>query len=173
MKKKVILKITAWILMILFALILLLFIIRYFSPIHLDDLHPNIPCDEELIKKSSYLSVIPKYNNESIANNKEWCSYIKSFNKSLVIHGVYHTYNEFYTPRDVNYISEGKEIFINCFNFSPSEFKAPQLALSKENEHMLKEKFNLKIYTKFNQIFHKVYHCNDSGVVSNRINDLV
>jgi predicted deacetylase len=159
--------------LILVILVLSLFVIRYFSPRHLDDLHPSIPCDKNLIKKSDYLAVIPQYENKSISNNKEWCKYIKDFNKSLVMHGVYHTYNEFDTVRDFDYIQEGKDIFLDCFGFNPTEFKAPQVALSKENKKILKEKFNFKIHTKFTQIFHKVYHCDDSGLLSNWITDWI
>ena len=161
------------VILILLVLFLSLVIIRYFSPRHLDDLHPDIPCDENLIKKSDYLAVIPKYNNESISNNKEWCDYIKGFNKSRVMHGVYHTYNEFDTFREFSYIQEGRDILFDCFGFNPAEFKAPQLALSKENKKFLKEKFSFKIHTKFTQIFHKVYHCNDSGFIPNKIQDWI
>lgn len=159
--------------LILFILILLLLIIRYFFPRYLDDLHPSIPCEENLIKKSDYLAVIPKYNNKSISDNKEWCNYIKSFNKSLVMHGVYHTYNEFGTLRDFDYIQEGRDIFFDCFDSNPTEFKAPQLILFKDNKKILKERFNFKVHTRFTQIFHKVYHCTDSGFFSNRIQDLI
>src|SRR3989344_5525489 len=119
---------------VILILFLSLFLIRFFLPKHLDDLHPDIPCDEALIKKVDLLAVIPKYNNIDISKNKEWCGYVASFNKTLLMHGVYHTYNEFNT---------------------------------------LKEKFNLKIYAKFTQFFHKAYHCNDSGIFPNWVIDLI
>ena len=147
--------------------------IRTFSARHLDDLNPNIPCDEDLIRKSDYLSIIPIYNNENISENSAWCDYIKHFNKSLIMHGVYHMYNEFNTSRSFNYILEGKEIFFDCFGFNPIEFKAPQLALSEDNKIILEEEFEFKIDTKFTQLFHKVYHCNDSGIISNKIQGLI
>jgi hypothetical protein len=148
-------------------------LIRTFSARHLDDLNPNIPCDEDLIRKSDYLSIIPIYNNENISENSAWCDYIKHFNKSLIMHGVYHMYNEFNTSRSFNYILEGKEIFFDCFGFNPIEFKAPQLALSEDNKIILEEEFEFKIDTKFTQLFHKVYHCNDSGIISNKIQGLI
>jgi predicted deacetylase len=157
------------IILILAILLSSLFIIRLFSSRHLDDLHPNILCDEDLIKKSDYLAVVPKFENKSILDNKEWCDYIKSFNKSLVMHGVYHTYKEFGTLRDSDYIQEGKDIFFDCFGFNPEEFKAPQLALSRKNKKILELEFKFKIYTKLNRIFHKTYHCNDSGILSNKL----
>ena len=170
MKQKYLLK---SFILILFILVISLFLIRLFSPRYLDDLHPNIPCDEDLIKKADYLSVIPGYDNQSISDNKSWCNYIRSFNKSLVMHGVYHTYNEFSTLRNFYYIQEGKDIFFDCFEFYPTEFKPPQEALSKENKRILKEKFNFKVHTKFTQIFHKVYHCNDTGALSNKVQGLI
>lgn len=156
----------------LLVLLLSLFIIRCFSSRHLDDLHPSIPCNENLIKKADYLAVIPKYDNKSISDNREWCNYIQSFNKSLIMHGVYHTYNEFDTLKDFDYIQEGKNIFFDCFNFNPTEFKSPQLSLSNKNKKILK-KMNFKVHTKFTQIFHKVYHCNDSGLFPNWVADLI
>ena len=154
-------------LLIVLLLLLGIFFIRLFSAKHLDDLHPGIPCEESLVKKSDYLAVIPDYLNDSIANHPEWCSYVKSFNKILILHGVRHSYDEFEILRNESYIQEGIDEFSKCFGFEPTEFKAPQLHLSKENSKVLKEKFNFKIHTKFSQLFHKVYHCNDSGSFSN------
>ncbi|HRZ85271.1 MAG TPA: DUF2334 domain-containing protein [Candidatus Paceibacterota bacterium] len=166
-------KIVLLIVLIILSLAIILFIIRLFSPKHLDDLHPNIPCSKDLIKKSDYLAVIPLFENESIKNYPEWCSYINQFNKSLVMHGVYHTYNEFNTKREIEYIQVGKEEFKKCFGFDATEFKAPQLELSKKNKNILKNEFNFKVHTIFTQIFHKVYHCNDSGIISNKITDWI
>src|SRR3989338_2222995 len=158
---------------VILILFLSLFLIRFFLPKHLDDLHPDIPCDEALIKKVDLLAVIPKYNNIDISKNKEWCGYVASFNKTLLMHGVYHTYNEFNTPRKPEYIQQGVTIFKDCFGYAPEKFKASQLALSNENKNTLKEKFNLKIYAKFTQFFHKAYHCNDSGLFPNWVIDLI
>jgi len=157
------------IIVILIILLLSLFTIRYFSPRYLDDLHPNTPCDEELIRKSDYLAVIPKLNNQSISDNQEWCTYLKSFNKNLIMHGVYHTSEEFDKPRDSDYIQEGKTIFFDCFGFNTTEFKPPNLVISKENKKTLEQDFDFKVYTKFTQITHKVYHCTDSGALSNKV----
>lgn len=109
MKRKFIIEILVFVLIVL---LLLFLAVRDFSSKHLDDLNPNMPCDEGLIKKSDVLAVIPKYEGENISNNREWCNYIKNFNKSLIMHGVYHTYNEFDTLRNFNYIQEGKIYFL-------------------------------------------------------------
>ncbi|MBI2630140.1 hypothetical protein HYW76_03485 [Candidatus Pacearchaeota archaeon] len=159
--------------LILIFLIILLFFIRLFSSRYLDDLHPNIPCDADLIEKSDYLAVIPLYNNQNISESKEWCSYISSFNKTILMHGVFHTYQEFAEARNSSYILEGVSILALCFNYSSLEFKPPQLALSSENRKLLKKDFNFKLHTKYSAIFHKSYHCNDSGILSNRIVDWV
>ncbi len=158
---------------VIFILLLSLFLIRLFSSRHLDDLHPSIPCDESLIKKSDYLAVIPKFNNQSISDNIEWCNKIKSFNKTIIMHGVYHTYNEFNIKRDTNYIQEGEDIIKSCFGENPKEFKAPQLAISSENKRILEDEFGFKVYTKFTQLLHKTYHCNDTGLLSNKLQDWI
>ncbi len=166
-------KVAKYLIMALFILLLSIFLIRLFSPRHLDDLNPGIPCNEELIKKSDYLAVIPKYNNQSISDDKGWCDYVKSFNKTLLMHGVYHTYKEFDTLRDEDYIQEGRKIFLDCFNSSPEGFKPPQLAISIDNKKLLEEKFNFKVHELLGQIFHKTYHCDDSGLLPNWIQGLI
>ena len=158
---------------LLFALLMLLFFYRLTSLRHLDDLNPNIPCSRELIEKSEYLSVIPFYNNSSIAEDKAWCQYILSFNKTLVLHGVYHTFKEFDKKRDYDYIELGIKNFESCFGYKPSEFKPPQLTILKENKLFLEEEFELKVHTWFSQRFHKVYHCNNRGIFPNWIADLI
>ncbi len=150
----------------LLALFILLLIYRALSSRHLDDLHPDIPCEEKLIKKSDYLAVIPLYNNKSIAKDKKWCDYIKSFNKTLILHGVYHTFNEFNDKRDYEYVETGIKEFEKCFGYKPSEFKPPQVSISEKNKALL-EKSGFKVYTRLNQITHKVYHCSDDGMFPN------
>ncbi len=148
------------------SLIILFFLIRLVLPRELDDLHPDIPCQESLIKKSDILWVIPLYNNNSVANNAAWCESLKMYNKALQLHGVYHTYQEFDTERDQGYLEEGIQAFTQCFNLTPTEFKAPNLAYSSANNKALQQA-KLERKGKLNQIFHKVYHCNDTGRFSN------
>jgi len=159
-------------LIIILAALFIFLLIRSFSSRHLDDLHPDIPCEKDLIEKSGSLAVIPLYNNKSIAENKEWCQYISGFNKTLILHGVYHTYNEFNDKTGREYFEKGTAEFEKCFGYKPTEFKPPQLAISGENMALLKEE-NFKVHTPFSQIFHKVYHCNDSGILPNWIIDLI
>ncbi len=155
---------------ILFAIILLE-IIRLVSPRHLDDVHPNIPCDETLLKKADILYVIPKFENVSIANNVEWCAKILSYNKTLAMHGVYHTYNEFIADRNESYVQDGAEEFNKCFGYSPTMFKPPQVAISKYNKDLLKNKYTLDTWV--TERFHKVYHCNNQGMFPNWVSDLI
>ena len=68
-----------------------LFLIRFFSHRELDDVTPGIQCDDSLLKKSDVLWIIPDFNNTSVANDKSWCDYIISLNKTLGMHGVYHS----------------------------------------------------------------------------------
>jgi hypothetical protein len=155
------------------ALILLVFIFiwtfRAFSPRQIDDVSPRIQCDIELLDKVDVLYVIPKFENQSI--NKTWCNEILSLNKTLVMHGVAHTYNEFAEPLSEEYVQEGREIFKDCFGFYPERFKAPQLNISGENKILVKKTMKLDNYA--NEIFHKVYHCNDTGKSSNRFIDWI
>ncbi len=159
------------ILSILVLLIVELFLFRLFSTKELDDVNPEIPCLEELIEKSDVLWIIPKYSNISISENKKWCDYILSLNKTLGMHGVYHEFEEFKTPRNQKYLQEGIDEFEKCLGFKPEIFKPSQLEISKNNKKLIKDS-NLELKGRINQIMHKVYHCNDSGELSNRFIDL-
>jgi len=80
------------------------------------------------------------FQNKSISEDKDWCEYILSLNKTLAIHGVYHTYKEFEIGRDEEYLREGMKIFYDCFGFYPKEFKAPQLAINHANKKLVKKR---------------------------------
>ena len=154
-------KIFTIILITAIILILLLFFIRLFSHREIDDLHPNIPCEQAYIQKSDILWVIPKFHGKKITDNKSWCKYILSLNKTLGLHGYEHYYKEFerknFTQEE---ITEDKELFKECFGYYPTMFKPPQLALNDYNKKLV-EKNNLTIKGHFNQITHKVYHCDN------------
>jgi hypothetical protein len=157
---------------ILFILILLwiIFNIRFFSARHLDDVSPGIPCEQELLEKASVFYVIPKFENKSIAENSSWCEYILSMNKTLAIHGVYHTFNEFGENRSDMYLDEGLDIFKKCFGFYPTKFKPPQLEISRENMQRISKRLDVDWYP--NTILHKTYHCSDSDKIKNRFIDM-
>jgi len=154
----------------IYLLLILLFFIRLISPRQIDDFSPEIPCDQRLIDKADVLYVIPKYNNKSISENQAWCDYTLSLNKELALHGLYHTYEEFATDRDESYLQESIDIFTECFNQPPKRFKPPQIKISENNAKMISKK--MKLDYKLNQIFHKVYHCNDSGKYKNYLIDI-
>lgn len=137
-----------------------------------DDFSPQIYCEKEIIEKSEILMVIPLYNNISIAKNKSWCDEIIAMNKTLGMHGVYHTFQEFLEIRDEDYIKNGMREFKKCFGFYPTLFEAPQLALSKDNEVRLGS-LNMSINHHSFNFFHKVYHCSDTGSVKNGIIDII
>jgi predicted deacetylase len=146
-------------------------LLRYLSSRQLDDVSPEIQCDEALLEKSDILYVIPKFDNSPISENKEWCSYILSLNKTLAMHGVYHIYQEFKVDRTETYLQEGIEEFEKCFGKKPDRFKPPQLVVSKNNKRLIKEHMKLNFY--LNEIFHKSYHCNDTGKYSNSFIDVI
>lgn len=145
----------------LFILLFSLYITRMFTDREIDDVTPGIYCEPEYIAKSDVLWIIPIFNNKSIAKDKEWCNGIKALNKTLGMHGVYHTFNEFNTLRNEEYIKQGISAFEECFGYTPRIFKPPQLALSFDNKKML-ENLGLNVEWYFNQWTHKVYHCSDT-----------
>ena len=166
--------------LVVFLFIALLFFMRLLSPREIDDVSPEIFCSEEVLEKSDVLWIIPKFENKSISENKEWCDYILSLNKTLGLHGVYHSFHEFEVDRDLEYLSQGDDlvgpqggidIFKECFGFEPELFKPPQLKISQENENLIKEN-NMEFNGRINQLTHKVYHCNDSGLFLNKFIDL-
>ncbi len=139
-----------------------IFLFRIFLQKQIDDLHPIIPCDSVYLEKSDLIMAIPIYKNISIANYPGWCQEIKGMNKTIGMHGVYHTFNEFEEERDEGYVERGIVEFEKCFGFKPIIFEAPQWELSKENEILL-NKMGFKIKKKTNALLHKVYHCSDEG----------
>lgn len=157
------------IMVVIILLFVILFLTRAFSEKQLDDVSPGIQCNRELLEKVDKLFIIPKFNNKSISEDKQWYRDILSLNKKLALHGVYHTYNEFGVNRNKEYLKKGIIEFNKCFNQTPNEFKPPYLIISKNNKKLIKENMKLDLY--FNQIFHKVYHCNDTGKFSNRFID--
>jgi len=166
MKKKI------FIPLIILFLILIIFFIRLILPKEIDDISPEINCPELEKYNPNTLWIIPKFNNISISENKTWCDYILSLNKTLGIHGVTHEYNEFKTNREFNYLQEGIQIFEECFGKKPVMFKPPQLKISQQNKELIKQN-NMVLKTNSNQLFHKVYHCNDSDLIKNWVIRLI
>ncbi len=164
-------KILMLFLTIILVLILFLFFVRLTSPREIDDISPEIPCLEKYIEKSDVLWVIPKLSNKAISEDKIWCNYILSLNKTLGLHGVYHEFEEFNIGRDQEYFQEAINIFEECFGFKPEMFKPPQLEITEDNRKLIKEN-NMELKAKFNQLTHKVYHCDDSGLFPNWVINL-
>ena len=148
---------------------LALFVVRLISPTEIDDIHPNIPCNELLELNPDILWVIPSYEGNSISSdeNEEWCEKIVFLNKELGMHGINHSYWEF-RRKTISQEELDKAIseFEGCFGYAPEMFKAPQLRINEQNKELIKEN-NLLLRGRGNQIFHKVYHCNDSGRIPN------
>lgn len=155
----------------LISIILIILFIRGFSEKQLDDVTPGISCSQDLIKKADILYIIPKFSNISIAENKSWCKEILALNKTLALHGVYHTYNEFRKDRSQEYLDEGISAFQECFNKTPASFKPPQLTISTKNKILIEKQMLLDGL--WNQFFHKVYHCEDTGTFSNSVIDWI
>lgn len=158
------------ILTVLFGAIL--FSIRFFNEREVDDVHPDFLCSDSLLRKSEILWVIPLFNNHSIAENPAWCSLILSYNKTLGLHGVYHTFEEFRYKKEADYLNEGIYAFEECFGYKPRLFKPPQLAISKENKETIRN-LGFVVEGRFNQMTHKIYHCSDTGEFPNWLVDFL
>lgn len=141
-------------------LVVSLAIARRILPRQIDDVRPGRLCGEELLSDSSVLMVIPIFENHSIAENKTWCEGILALNKSIGMHGVYHTPEEFLIARDGNYVNSGIEEFNKCFGFYPKIFSAPEIKLSGANKNLISA-MNLTIHGLPYYTTHRVYHCTD------------
>ena len=155
--------------MIIITFILLL---RQVLPREIDDVSPGIKCEIEYLEKADILWVIPKYQDKPILENKLWCEYILSLNKTLGLHGSQHYFKEFENNLTEEQINEAIFLFEECFGFKPYLFKAPHLALSKENKEIIESK-KITVRGQFNQIIHRVYHCDDKRNVPNWLNDII
>jgi len=143
-----------------------LFFVRFVGSRHIDDVNPLMNCGEEYLLKADVLYVVPYFDGVMINESRDWCDYILSLDKEIGMHGVRHSYGEFSYGVSLEDIELGMEIFEDCFGVLPNRFKAPQLKLSYENR-VLVEGLGMRVDGKMAQVFHKVYHCNDSGIMSN------
>jgi len=161
--------------MIVVVLIVGLWFVRAVLPSQVDDVSPLMNCSDEVLDLGDVYFVVPKFGGVEI--DGEWCEKMKkrvssssselgvsSWEKRLAMHGVYHSYHEFGEFRDEAYFGEGVEIFEECFGFVPDRFKPGQLVLGEENDWIRDE---VEVDLILNQVFHKVYHCGDSGVFPN------
>lgn len=164
-------KLIKYFLLAIFIFLVILFFVRLFSAKQLDDVSPDISCEKELLEKADIYFVIPDFNNNSIANNSKWCKEILAMNKTLGLHGVYHTYEEFNQNISEEYLQKGMSDFESCFGFKPEIFRPSQVAISKENKKLIKK--YMKLDNRLNYVTHKVYHCGDTGVPKNWISDLI
>jgi hypothetical protein len=146
------------------SLVVVLFFVRFILPSQIDDVNPLMNCSDEVLELADVYFVVPKFSGFVISENRSWCDEILDRDKKLALHGVYHIYEEFGVYRDEEYFSEGVEIFEECFGFAPTRFKPGQLAWTSEND-WIKEKMEVDLF--WNQLFHKVYHCGDSGIFPN------
>jgi len=157
-------------LLVILSIILFLFLLRLANSREIDDVSPGIYCEKEYLEKSDTLWVIPKFENNSIADNVEWCNSILELNKTIGLHGVYHNYREFDMKIDDAYLKNGIRDFEKCFGYKPKEFKAPQLSINGNNVNLV-ETEGMKVRGWMHQITHKVYHCSNTGLFSNRFID--
>ena len=149
---------------ILVGLVILLFFLRLVLPSQVDDVNPFMGCSEEVLDLGDVYFVVPKFEGVEISD--EWCEEILKRDKQLAMHGIYHSYEEFGVYRDEEYFEEGVDIFEECFGFTPKRFKPGHLKWTSKNDWIRDE---VEVDLLWNQIFHKVYHCGDSGFFTNWI----
>ncbi len=143
-------------------LIVGLFFARLILPSQVDDVSPLMSCDDEILDLGDVYFVVPEF--DGVAISEGWCADILSRDKEIAMHGVYHTYREFGVYRDEAYLDEGVKIFKECFGFEPERFKPGQLKWASEND-WIGERMEVELF--WNQVFHKVYHCGDTGLFPN------
>lgn len=158
--------------LIVFIILACLIIIRANTVREIDDVTPGISCEKEYLEKSNILWIIPRFENIPISENKKWCSEILALNKTLGMHGIYHSHKEFKNYVNETEIQEAIQIFEDCFNQTPTMFKPPQLIISKKNKKLI-ENLGFEIRNGFQQTTHKVYHCDNTGTFSNKFHDVL
>ena len=156
---------------VLLVFLIVLFL-RAVLPRQIDDVHPLMGCEKEELERADVFYVVPMFDDFAINESREWCDYILSMNRTVHMHGIRHTYKEFSRDIDKEDFEYAIAVFEDCFGFKPRNFKAPQLSISSENKRLLR-KFDLRLDSYFNQIFHKVYHCNDTGFFPNSFHDFL
>ncbi len=163
-------KILIFLILIIILIALILIVVRANNPREIDDVSSGIFCDKEYLKKADVLWIIPKFQNTPISENQTWCSEILALNKTLGMHGIYHSYKEFNYYVNETEFQEAIQIFEKCFNQTPTMFKPPYLVISEQNKNLVK-KYNMKLKNSFHQTISKVYHCNNTGTFSNKFHD--
>jgi len=157
------------IILLVISLIAIIFLIRLLNPTEIDDVSPEISCPEIEKYNPDILYVIPNFEGNPISKNISFCKEILLLNKTLALHGINHTHREFlYENISQENLDFAISEFQKCFNQTPEKFKPPHLQISSENKKLIQEN-NLNLKTWFNQGTHKVYHCNDSGILPNKI----
>jgi hypothetical protein len=150
--------------LIIIAIILALALVisRECSPREIDDVHHKIPCKQDLLDDATWLWVIPLYDNVPISEDKEYCQKLISSGKKLGMHGVKHTLAEFAQDVTPEYLEAGIVAFEAAFGYKPTHFKPPKIMITAKNAELVRAK-GMTLHNRFQQLIHKVYHCEDHG----------
>ncbi len=149
-----------------------LFFVRLVGSRYIDDVNPLMNCSVKYLEKSDVFYVVPYFDGFMINESRNWCDFILSLDKEIGMHGVRHSYKEFGSDVSARDIELGMDIFESCFGFRPERFKAPQLKLSSRNREILKY-YGFSIDGKKLYFFHKIYHCNNGGILPNIFYDFI
>lgn len=128
----------------------------------LDDVHPDIPCDQSMLDDAIWWWVVPLYGDKPLMSNPEWVEKVKKSGKKIGMHGVRHTYSEFNTDVSKEYIQQGIDAFKDAFGYTPTHFKPPKMQITKNNLELLKS-MGFTVHDRWQQFIHKIYHCKDHG----------
>ncbi|MFH0808197.1 MAG: hypothetical protein V1888_01105 [archaeon] len=150
--------------LVVLGLVLFLFFVRLILPSQVDDVSPFMNCSDEVLGLGDVYFVVPKFGGIDVSEDLAWCNYILDKDKELAMHGVSHEFGEFGIVRDKVYFGEGVEIFERCFGFAPVRFKPGQLKWNVKND-WIRDEVDVDFF--WNQVFHKVYHCGDTGMFPN------
>ena len=168
----------------LFIILIVILLIRFFNPIHYDDITPLIPINETYLKKADILFVIPKYNNKTITDYPDFITYLKKYasenNKTIALHGYTHNPEGYFSISEYGYelseeyIKENIDLFTKAFGFKPTLFKAPCYNLHPKNKKIL-EKYGLKISNVNTLLFNKLFHNNNLKTLTffNKLNMII
>jgi len=156
-----------------------LWIIRATNKVHLDDIHPLLPCDIQstLVAREQPVTlwIIPIQEGQGISEFPQWCKDMKALEDSgqarLGLHGVRHLINpyEFECTSEhcfENYteaFQEGVTEWKRAFNYTPHLFAAPGGFASEDAVDVARSNiFQFNVRTIINGLFQRIYHCDDS-----------
>ena len=155
--------------------VLTLWLLRKFSPQHLDDVHPSLPCPlmERFVRRpqQQFLWVIPMHGGSGISGFPDWCARQRALaaagEVTLGMHGVHHdTNNEFVELRGANLtalLDRGVDEFRRCFGAEPTHFAPPGQRITTANLGIVRGAgYGMRVRSAIEGLTSRIYHCDDA-----------